>query len=156
MGTAYKWEETMPALNSCIVCGSPNVFRVVDIPPLPIDTNRLWASRADARAAPKARLILAHCNNCGHVFNCNYNDDLVTYEVDYENSQIFSPRFRRYAEELADSLIRRRRAFLPHTRAKKLPRAAECLVYSLTPSGALAENHPKIGVSSASCGVKNA
>ena len=33
--------------------------------------------------------------------------------------------------------------FLPHARAKKLPRAAECLVYSLTPSGVLAENHPK-------------
>src|SRR5215831_11126915 len=29
------------------------------------------------------------------------------------------------------------------TRAKKLPRAAECLVYSLTPSGVLAENPPK-------------
>src|SRR5215831_2628133 len=28
-------------------------------------------------------------------------------------------------------------------RAKKLARAAECLVYSLTPSGVLAENHPK-------------
>src|SRR5262249_17333309 len=37
----------------------------------------------------------------------------------------------------------RDRAFLPHARAKKLPRAAECLVYSLTPSGGLAENHPK-------------
>jgi hypothetical protein len=35
------------------------------------------------------------------------------------------------------------RAFLPHARAKKLPRAAECLVYPLTPSGVLAENHPK-------------
>src|SRR5215469_11111670 len=39
-------------------------------------------------------------------------------------------------------------------RAKKLPRAAECLVYSLTPSGVLAENHPKNRVSSPSCGVK--
>src|SRR5215831_10497005 len=36
-----------------------------------------------------------------------------------------------------------RRAFHPHARAKKLPRAAECLVYSLTPSGVLAANHPK-------------
>ena len=35
------------------------------------------------------------------------------------------------------------RAFSPHARAKKLPRAAERLVYSLTPSGVLAENHPK-------------
>src|SRR5262245_6395942 len=39
--------------------------------------------------------------------------------------------------------LSRARAFQPHARAKKLPRAAECLVYSLTPSGVLAENHPK-------------
>src|SRR5215813_1998939 len=60
------------------------------------------------------------------------------------------------ANELAHAYHKRHAAFLPHARAKKLPRAAECLVYSLTPSGVLAENHPKIGVSSASCGVKNA
>src|SRR5215472_14286824 len=35
------------------------------------------------------------------------------------------------------------RVFPSHARAKKLARAAECLVYSLTPSGVLAENHPK-------------
>src|SRR5262249_43523124 len=35
------------------------------------------------------------------------------------------------------------RAFSSHARAKKLPRAAECLVYSLTSSGVLAENYPK-------------
>src|SRR5262249_21507006 len=35
------------------------------------------------------------------------------------------------------------RASLPHARAKKLPRAAKCLVYSLTPSGVLAENDPR-------------
>src|SRR5215813_11376164 len=35
------------------------------------------------------------------------------------------------------------RAFSPHARAKKLARAAECLVHFLTPSGVLAENHPK-------------
>jgi len=95
----------MPAYTPCIVCDSPNVFRFAEIPSVPIDTNRLWASRADARAAPKARISLAHCNNCGHVFNCNYNDDLVDYELDYENSQIFSPLYRRYVEELSDMLI---------------------------------------------------
>jgi hypothetical protein len=97
----------MPSYTPCLVCASPNVFRVVELPPVPIDTNRLWASRADARAAPKARIDLAHCNNCGHVFNCSYDDDLVNYEVDYENSQMFSPRFRKYAEKLSDTLIER-------------------------------------------------
>src|SRR5215831_12086217 len=37
----------------------------------------------------------------------------------------------------------RARPCSPYTRAKKLSRAAESLVYSLTPSGVLVENHPK-------------
>jgi hypothetical protein len=96
---------TTPAYIPCIVCESPNVLRVAEIPPVPIDTNRLWSSRADARAAPKARISLAYCNTCGHLFNHSYDDDLVNYEADYENSQIFSPRFRRYVEELSDTMI---------------------------------------------------
>ena len=39
------------------------------------------------------------------MFNSSYDDELVHYEVDYENSQIFSPRFRKYCEELSDQLI---------------------------------------------------
>jgi hypothetical protein len=95
----------MTAETPCIVCDSPDIFGVAEIPPVPIDTNRLWASRAEARTARKARISLAYCSSCGHVFNRNYYDDLVTYEVDYENSQMFSPRFRRYVEELSDMLI---------------------------------------------------
>ena len=89
----------------CIICASPNVVPVAELAPVPIDTNRIWFSRAEARAAPKAPISLACCNVCGHLFNHGYNDDLVTYAVDYENSQISSPRFRRYAEDLADILI---------------------------------------------------
>lgn len=89
----------------CIICASPNVVPVAELAPVPIDTNRIWFSRAEARAAPKAAISLACCNVCGHLFNHGYNDDLVTYAVDYENSQISSPRFRRYAEDLADILI---------------------------------------------------
>ena len=32
-------------------------------------------------------------------------DELADYEEEYENSQMFSPRFRQYAEELSDQLI---------------------------------------------------
>ena len=38
-----------------------------------------------------------------------------------------------------------RRAFSPHTRAKKLARAAECLVCSLTPSGVWRKTIQKLG-----------
>jgi C-methyltransferase C-terminal domain/Methyltransferase domain len=48
---------------------------------------------------------LTYCENCGHLFNRSYDGDLVDYEADYDSSQMFSPRFRRHAEELADRLI---------------------------------------------------
>jgi len=94
-----------PTSPPCIVCGSPNIVPIFEIPALPADTIRLWSSRAAACSAPKAPMGLTYCENCGHLFNRCYDDNLVDYEADYENSQMFSPRFRRYAEELSDRLI---------------------------------------------------
>src|SRR5262249_1309855 len=45
--------------------------------------------------------------------------------------------------DLAICFTRGSRPFQPLAPAKKLPRPAECLFYSLRPSGVLAENHPK-------------
>ena len=100
-----------PPCTPCIVCGSASITRICEFPPLPVDTNRIWSSQAEACAAPKAPIDLVYCQRCGHLFNRSYNDDLVTYEIDYENSQIFSPRFRRYLEELADMLIAKHRLY---------------------------------------------
>ncbi len=90
---------------SCIVCRSHNILPIFETSPLPIDTNRIWSSRAGAAAAPKASINLVYCDMCGHIFNRSYDEDLVNYEMDYENSQMFSPRFRKYCEELSDQLI---------------------------------------------------
>jgi hypothetical protein len=65
----------------------------------------MWPSRAGAHTARKASLVLSYCHNCSHVFNRTYDDELVDYEEEYENSQMFSPRFQQYAEELSDRLI---------------------------------------------------
>jgi hypothetical protein len=95
-----------PAASSmpCIVCRSPNTVPLIEILDAPVDTIRLWRTPADACSAPRAQIGITYCEECGHLFNGYYND-LVTYETDYENSQMFSPRFRRYAEELSDRLI---------------------------------------------------
>src|SRR6266566_5322811 len=89
----------------CPVCTSPEIVPVVEIPPVPIDTCRMWPSQTGARSAPKAPLSLSYCSNCSHVFNGTYDDGLADYEEEYENSQMFSPRFRQYAEHLSDQLI---------------------------------------------------
>jgi hypothetical protein len=75
------------------------------MPAVPVNTIRLWSSRAAACSAARARIELTCCKNCGHLFNRCYDDDLVDYEADYDSSQMCSTRFRRYAEELADRLI---------------------------------------------------
>jgi hypothetical protein len=95
----------VPNSPPCIVCASRKIVPIFEISALPADTIRLWSSRAAARSAPKAKMGITYCEHCGHLFNRYYNDDLVDYEGDYENSQIFSSRFRRYAEELSDRLI---------------------------------------------------
>jgi len=92
----------VPTPTLCIVSASPNIVPILDLPALPTDTIRLWSSRSAACSAGKTRMSLAHCYSCGHLLNRCYDDNLVDYEVDYENSQMFSSRFRRYAEELAD------------------------------------------------------
>jgi hypothetical protein len=65
----------------------------------------MWTSWAAARSARKATLSLDYCGNCSHVFKGTYDDDLTGYEEEYENSQMFFPLFRQYAEELSDQLI---------------------------------------------------
>jgi hypothetical protein len=92
----------------CPVCTSAKVVPIVELPPVPVDTCRMWSTRAGAHSAIKAPLILSYCSDCSHVFNRTYDDELAEmaqYEEEYENSQMFSPRFRQYAEELSDELI---------------------------------------------------
>jgi hypothetical protein len=94
-----------PTSPRCIVCASQNLGQILEMGDVPTDTIRLWSSKAAARSALKGRMSLTHCKNCGHLFNQYYDDCLVHYEIDYDNSQIFSPGFRRYVEELSDRLI---------------------------------------------------
>src|ERR1700682_4537723 len=89
----------------CLVCASPQFAPVFELPPVPVDTCRMWPSRAGAHTARKESLVVSYCHNCSHVFNRTYADALVDYEEEYESSQMFSPRFRQYAEELSDRLI---------------------------------------------------
>ncbi|MDY6838685.1 MAG: class I SAM-dependent methyltransferase [Thermodesulfobacteriota bacterium] len=49
---------------------------------------------------------MASCVNCTHVFNAAFDPKLMEYGQYYDNSLYFSPRFREYAESLAERLIK--------------------------------------------------
>jgi SAM-dependent methyltransferase len=56
---------------------------------------------------PSAPISLGFCNECGHVFNFEFDADLLEYGPGYENSLHCSERFGSYADSLARTLVDR-------------------------------------------------
>jgi hypothetical protein len=93
--------------SSCPICRSDQTRIVLELAGVPTDTNRLWRKPEDARSAARGTIALRFCEVCDHLFNGAYDDRAVDYEVDYENSQMFSRRFQDYARSLAQELSTR-------------------------------------------------
>ncbi len=90
---------------NCPVCQSADFIKIIDLHQTPVLSNVLWDTREAALTAPRADIRLAFCNNCGHVFNQYYDPAELEYNLQYENSLHFSPRFQAYATWLANHLI---------------------------------------------------
>jgi SAM-dependent methyltransferase len=80
---------------------------LLEIPAVPVYCNVLWPRREEALRAKRGPMSLKHCAACGHVFNASYDGALMDYTPAYDSSLHFSPRFNRYAEELARRLVGR-------------------------------------------------
>lgn len=91
----------------CPVCSSEQIENFVNISQMPVHCNLLWPDREAALHAPKGDISLGFCHNCGHISNTAFDADLMEYSQAYENSLHFSPRFQRYAEQLAQDLVER-------------------------------------------------
>ena len=91
----------------CPVCRSLNCHTFVELKGIPVHCNLLWKTREAALNAPVDNINLAFCGNCTHVFNSDFNPELMQYDECYENSLHFSAKFQEYANWLADQLIER-------------------------------------------------
>jgi SAM-dependent methyltransferase len=67
--------------------------------------NLRWPSRTLAEAAPRGGVDLLFCSGCGHVFNGLFDSSKIDYIGEYENALHYSPRFRRFSDQLAARLI---------------------------------------------------
>ena len=92
----------------CLVCGSsrlsPPVIRLEEIPSC---CNVLWDTQPEAMSQPTAAMSLTLCSQCGHLFNADFDQELVDYRPGYENSLRGSERFREYDVKLVEELIER-------------------------------------------------
>jgi hypothetical protein len=73
----------------------------------PVLCNALRQTRPSALDLPTARIALTFCRDCGHLFNRNYDPELLQYGPDYDSSLHFSGTFQGYVEALADTLVER-------------------------------------------------
>ena len=74
---------------------------------IPVHSCRLVGTRAEAVEFPTGSLRLALCGTCGFIANLDYEKELQSYFVAYEETQGFSPRFREFMRDLARRWIDR-------------------------------------------------
>ena len=91
---------------ACVACNGRNYEPLLSIDSAAVLSNVLWDDRQAALAAPRAPMSLGFCPSCGMVYNVAFNPALMRYGPRYENALEHSPRFRRYARDLADRLVR--------------------------------------------------
>ena len=91
----------------CPACEAGRLSAFLELPAVPVHCNLLWPDRQAALAAPRGDIRLGFCQACGLVYNTAFDPALVEYSQRYENSLHFSPRFRKYADDLAGRLVER-------------------------------------------------
>lgn len=74
---------------------------------MPALCNAPRPTATEACAVARGNIELVACRRCGHVYNAAFDASRITYAPGYENSLLFSPTLREYAEQQAADLIDR-------------------------------------------------
>lgn len=94
-------------MGACPICGTNAGRPFLELCAVPVHVNVLHRSAADAAAVPRGDLRLVFCPECGLIWNAAFDERLVGYDAEYENSLHASPTFAAYAASLADRLVER-------------------------------------------------
>ncbi|MBS0202990.1 MAG: methyltransferase domain-containing protein [Planctomycetes bacterium] len=95
----------MAAPSECPVCSLNAVKPFLDRGSVPVHQNLLMKSAADARNIRRGRLTMHVCQDCGFVFNAAFDAALMSYNQDYENTQVHSAAFNTYVDGLVQSTL---------------------------------------------------
>jgi SAM-dependent methyltransferase len=95
----------LPLKSMCPLCASSELAGITERPNVPVHQNKLYETRADARAATRGHLKVVACLTCGFVFNAAFDLSLMSYDKGYENDQTHSPAFGVHVDKLADRLL---------------------------------------------------
>lgn len=97
----------MPLSTTCEACGSADLLSFYETRTVPVHSCLMLDSREEALAFPTGDIELAFCEACGFIQNLHFDPGLQHYSTNYEETQAFSPRFRRFVDELCDDQDRK-------------------------------------------------
>lgn len=89
---------------ACPVCRGTERTDVLSLHDMPVLINA-QVRPTEAPDVPRGDIDLVVCCGCGHLYNRSFDEDLLDYDASYENTLHYSPKFRAFAEGLADRLI---------------------------------------------------
>jgi SAM-dependent methyltransferase len=92
---------------SCPACGGGPLRPFYRDHDVPAHSVRLMRTAPEARGHPRGRIELARCARCASITNTAFAPDLMDYGRDYEETQIYSPVFSAFQDQLVRSLIDR-------------------------------------------------
>lgn len=85
---------------NCPLCQKQTVSIVYEVQNIPIFQNKIYETVDAARNAQTANVSLALCQNCGFVFNSDFDMSLMNYDIHYQNEQAHSPYFQEYLNDI--------------------------------------------------------
>lgn len=91
----------------CPCCGGNATEVLYSVASIPVHSCVLLDTAGAARAFPKRDLELAFCRDCGFAFNHKFDEAVIGYSTDFEESQHFSGTFNAFARSLARSIAER-------------------------------------------------
>ena len=92
-------------MQKCPVCSSSLIAPFLVRGSVPVHQNLVMADRISAIEINRGNLTLAVCEDCGFIFNQDFDGSKLSYGKEYDNTQTYSPSFESYISELARSLI---------------------------------------------------
>jgi SAM-dependent methyltransferase len=98
-------EKTARPSLMCPCCGSRGLTEFYRVEGIPVHSCLLMPTREAALAYPRDTLQLAYCPACSFITNTAFDPKVHEYSVRYEETQGFSPTFRRFADDLAKRIV---------------------------------------------------
>lgn len=94
-------------MSSCLACGAPSPAPFYTQSAVPAHSCLLLPDRAAALAFPRGDIELVFCPECGFIANQRFDPALNRYSDAYEETQVYSGRFRQFLAALCAQQVER-------------------------------------------------